>query len=479
MNKKILRLALPAFIFSSLLFTSCQKERSSSTGWAYNDKNWGGFEKVNYMGQETGPGLVFIEGGTFTMGSFEQDLVFETKNIKRRITVHSFYMDEHEVTNLQYLEYLHWLARIYQSYPQVHTAALPDTLCWRDKLAYNEPFVSYYLRHPGYQDYPVVGVSWLQATAFAAWRTDRVNEMILIREGILQLEGIKDQADENNFNTDAYLLSQFDGQPGKQLKDYTPNSGGGTRRVRMEDGILLPVYRLPTEAEWEFAAYSYKSEVYNENIDVRKVYPWTGLTVRKSVPEKDRGFMWANFKRGKGDNAGVPGHLNDQGFITMPVQSYWPNDYGLYHMAGNVSEWVMDVYRPLSIEDMTDFQPYRGNVYMTKEVDSDGNIAEKDSLGRIRYKIADEDENSKRRNYKKGNNIGEKDEEEYMGGEQKYDYGKASLVNNKAHVVKGGSWNDRAYWMSPGTRRFLDEEQSLSWLGFRCAMDRVGDPVKD
>lgn len=473
MNKKFLKVALLTFIFSSVLLVSCKKDKSSTTGWAYNDTNWGGFEKVNYMGQETGPGLVFIEGGTFTMGSFEQDVLYDRNNFKRRVTVHSFYMDEHEVSNLDYLEYLYWLNRVFVDYPQVYKAALPDSLVWRDRLAYNEPFVQYYLRHPAYQDYPVVGVSWLQADAYTKWRTDRVNEMILVREGILKLD--INSTNENNFNTEAYLMNQYEGIIKKELKDYTP--GGSGRKVRMEDGILLPIYRLPTEAEWEFASYSYKSQPYNENIDVRKVYPWEGLTVRKSNPEKDRGFMWANFKRGKGDQAGVPGRLNDMGFITMPVQAYWPNDYGLYHMGGNVAEWVLDVYRPLSSEDMTDFNPFRGNLYDTKELDADGNIAEKDSLGRIKYRVVTEEDNAKRRNYKKGDNKGYKDEEEYM--DQKYDYEVTSLINNKARVYKGGSWNDRAYWMSPGARRFLDEEQSLSILGFRCAMDRVGDPVKD
>ena len=171
----------------SLLFTvACKKEKSASTGWNYNDSKWGGFEKHEYAGQETGPGLVLVHGGTFTMGSSENDITVDHNNIERKVTVPSFYMDETEVTNNHYREYVYWLKRVYVDYPEVGINALPDTNVWRNRLAYNEPYVDLYYRHPAYQDYPVVGVSWQQATAYAAWRTDRVNEMILIREGVLE-----------------------------------------------------------------------------------------------------------------------------------------------------------------------------------------------------------------------------------------------------------------------------------------------------
>ncbi len=120
--------------------TSCKKNTSSSTGWEYNSKENGGFEKLDYNGQETGPGLVFVEGGTFIMGQKEQDVMFDYNAIQRRITVSSFYMDETEVANIHYREYLYWLERVYgESYPEVLRKALPDTLVWRDELAYNEP----------------------------------------------------------------------------------------------------------------------------------------------------------------------------------------------------------------------------------------------------------------------------------------------------------------------------------------------------
>jgi sulfatase modifying factor 1 len=468
------------FIGTVALLSACSKPKSATTGQGYNDPKWGGFEKHKYKGQETGPGLVLVEGGTFTMGSTEQDVEWKYDNFERRVTVNSFYMDETEVSNTDYREYLYWLLRVFPDF-DVYKKALPDTLVWRSKLAFNEPFVEYYLRHPAYDDYPVVGVNWLQATDYAAWRTDRVNTFILDREGIMIYDPVSEM-EENNFNTASYLSGMYDipklGKKKNQPRNYAFKKKE-TRRVKVEDGILLPEYRLPTEAEWEFAAKALIGNSLNENVEENKIYPWNDLTVRwaKGSVEKQRGMMLANFKRGKGDQGGISNQLNDAGFIPTPVISYWPNDYGLFNMAGNVSEWVMDVYRPQSWEDVDDFNPFRGNVFKTVLLDQYGDPEEKDSLGRLQYRNVSIDENIKRRNYKKSDNIGYQDEETYMGGDQVYEFGVSSLVNDRARVFKGGSWNDRAYWMAPGTRRFLDEELALSTLGFRCAMIRIGSPI--
>jgi formylglycine-generating enzyme len=461
---------------------ACKKQKSATTGQGLNDPKWGGFEKHKYRGQETGPGLVLIEGGTFKMGSVEQDVEWKYDNLERRVTVNTFYIDETEISNHQYREYLHWLARVFdrEEYA-VFNNALPDTLVWRSKLGYNEPFVEYYLRHPAYQDYPVVGVSWIQATEYAAWRTDRVNEMILNREGIA-IYRAENERDDNNFNTKAYLAGQYEfaekGKKNKQPRDYTQKKFT-PRNVKMEDGIFLPEYRLPTEAEWEYAALGNIDNSNLENIEEGKLYPWNDLTVRwaKNVKEQYRGEMLANFKRGRGDQGGIAGKLNDGAFITTEVLWYWPNGYGLYNMAGNVSEWVLDVYRPLDHSERDDFNPFRGNVFKTVLLDQYGEVEEKDSLGRIQYRLVTPEENVNRRNYKVADNIGFEDEESYQADEQMYEYGVTSLVNNKARVYKGGSWNDRAYYMAPGTRRFLDEELALSTLGFRCAMIRLGSIV--
>ncbi|MBT8195392.1 MAG: SUMF1/EgtB/PvdO family nonheme iron enzyme [Bacteroidia bacterium] len=465
---KLFPIVLLAFMVAA---SACNKERSSVTGWNYNDPKNGGFENQPYAEQETGPGLVLVQGGTFTMGRTEQEIKMDWDNIPRRVTVASFYMDETEVANIHYREYLYWIERVYGlDYPEVLRKALPDTLVWRTQLAYNEPYVEYYLRHPAYKYYPVVGVNWLQATDFCAWRTDRVNERILIREGVLRENHA--QVNEDNFNTDAYFAGQYEGLVKSPLRDLNPNRD--VRKVKMEDGILLPRYRLPTEAEWEFAALGLIGNTVYERVTDRRLYPWDGHIVRSSG-KNYQGEILANFKRGRGDNMGVAGRLNDNADIPAPVTSYWPNDYGLYNMAGNVNEWVMDVYRPLSGEDNNDFNPFRGNVYTSFMKDEEGAIAEKDSLGRIIREGATDREVENRRNYDRSDNISyiDGDESEYIN----YKYGETSLISDKARVYKGGGWKDRAYWVTPGARRFLDEDQSTDDIGFRCAMTRVGSPV--
>lgn len=462
----------------AMFFASCKgsKEQSDATGWKYNDQEWGGFEKLDYEGQDTGPNLVLVPGGTFTMGQSLQDVTYEWNNIPRRVTVSSFYMDETEVTNIAYKEYLYWLKRVYVSYPDVYTEALPDTLVWREELAYNEPFVETYFRHPSYDNYPVVGVSWLQAQDFCTWRTDRVNEAVLIEKGIINPS--PDQADSENFNTDAYLAGQYQPNVRKNLPDMKT---GGERSVRFEDGILLPDYRLPTEAEWEYAALALignQAESKDEVITDKRYFPWDGNTARYQRRDKHQGKMLANFKRGRGDYMGMAGALNDKGHITVEVRKFYPNDFGLYNMAGNVSEWVEDVYRPLTSTTLRDAEnhdlnPFRGNEYEELILDEEGRPVEKDSLGRLQTRVVEDEDVATRQNYKKG------DVKDFRDGDSEtivYEYGKYTLISDESRVIKGGSWADRLFWLSPGTRRFLDEDESSSKVGFRCAMTRVGGP---
>lgn len=464
------------FGFISFIAFSCSKkeERSDITGWKYNDPEWGGFEKIDYEGQVIGPNLVPIEGGTFLMGLTDQDVTYEWNSIPRRVTVSSFYMDETEVANIHYKEYLHWIKKTYVSYPEVWREALPDTLVWREELAYNEPLVETYFRHPSYDFYPVVGVNWEQATKFAEWRSDRVNEMILIERGILNPS--PDQKDADAFNTKAYLANQYQGNVRKNLPDLTT---GGERSVRFEDGILLPDYILPTEAQWEYAALALQGNQpasLDEVISDRRFYPWNGYTARYKKRNSQQGAILANFKRGRGDYMGMAGALNDNASIPAPVRSYLPNDFGLYNMAGNVSEWTQDVYRPLTSLTLSDpenhdLNSFRGNQFKELIIDEDFRPVEKDSLGRLRYRDVEDQDVETRENFKRGN------VKDYADGDSefiKYGYGETTLISNKSRVIKGGSWADRLFWLSPGARRFKDQDKADRSLGFRCAMVRTG-----
>ena len=190
-------------------------------------------------------------------------------------------------------------------------------------------------------------------------------------------------------------------------------------------------FRLPTEAEWEYAAQALIGTQWLEEMQThQRIYPWDGHALRNPFG-KQMGFFLANFKRGRGDYAGIAGRLNDGALITSYIYEFPPNDYGLYNMAGNVSEWVMDVYRPLSYQDFDDLNPIRRDGFLD-------------------------------------------DQKYYNSDIEKNPQGFTSLITDKARVYKGGSWKDVAYWMSPGTRRFLDQDSATATIGFRCAMIRAG-----
>ena len=177
---------------------------------------------------------------------------------------------------------------------------------------------------------------------------------------------------------------------------------------------------------------------------------------------------------------GVAGGLNDNADIPSEVYSYKPNAFGLYHMAGNVSEWVLDTYRPNSPQDVADFRPFRGNQFETyRRIAEDNSLEEKDSLGRLTTRPMTPEEMAEEQRIQLRNyDLRAAADGDSTSG-YAYKYGENTLVSDDAKVVKGGSWADRAYWMSPGTRRYLQASQSSSTVGFRCVMDRLGSPNGD
>ncbi len=513
---------------------------SRATGWQINAKE-GGFQyNTNFKEQETAPGLVFIEGGTFTMGKVQDDVMHDWNNSPNQQHVQSFYMDETEVTNLMYLEYLDWIKRVYPpsnpDFRAIYNGAVPDTLVWRNRLGLSEMMVENYLRHPAFKDYPVVGVSWIQAVEFANWRSDRVAEMGLQEEGYLKKDSnILDTSAESNFNIDTYVnapSSTFGGNEevlkGGKRKVKTDADGNEINIYATRETGAIPLkYRLPTEAEWEYAALGL-SELRSYNVyRGRKKYPWDGQYSR-SGSRKTKGDQLANFKQGIGDYGGIAGWSDDGADITNEVMSYEPNSFGLYDMAGNVAEWVADVYRPIVDDEFNDFGYYRGNVYTKNAIGEDGSVSvigiddiEYATLsngkriatglpGQIAKVPVDEDETYLRTNFDQSNNINyrdgdiessrffndfEEDESDTdaitrkmynspkhsvsindSGMDRQYDKSnvRTSLINDQVRVYKGGSWKDREYWLDPAQRRYYPEDMATDYIGFRCAMSRVG-----
>ncbi|MBE7639582.1 gliding motility lipoprotein GldK [Salegentibacter sp. BLCTC] len=216
----------------------------------------------------------------------------------------------------------------------------PDTTVWiRDfNYSYNEPMHNDYFWHSAFDDYPVVGVSWKQARAFAQWRT---------------------------------LYHNY------------------YRREKGEHNV--PSYRLPTEGEWEYAARGGLEGA---------TYPWGG-----PYAKNDRGCFMANFKPLRGDYAA------DQALYTVEAKSYDPNDYGLYNMAGNVAEWVDSSYDPASYQYMSSMNPTVNN------------------------------------------------------------------PDDMRKVVRGGSWKDVAYFLQVSSRDYEYADSARSYIGFRTVQDYLGTDV--
>lgn len=400
--------AIVLVLVAVTVLSSCQKnntygrrtardpgKKSATTGAGFNfdpDAKSQDFFVARDAEQIPGPNLKLIQGGRAVLGAGEDDIMRFNDNPQRTTSISTFWLDETEMTNNDYKEFLFYMSKK----AGVDTANLkklePDETVWRGAMTFNDVYESYYFRFPGFNFYPVAGVSWTQANAYTKWRTEFVQKQIL-----------------------------------KERKmDSTL-----TRAQLIERGVVIAEFRLPTEAEWEYAAKALIGTQYlEENQEYGRIYPWDGRGTRNPYDGRGKkggkqGEFLANFKRGRGDYAGIASKSgkfqNDGEILPTNVYDMAPNDYGLYNMAGNMNEWVDDVYRPLTFQDVDDLNPVR----------RDG--------------VYDDASNYKN-----------------------------SLLNDSIRVYKGGSWRDVTYWLTPGSRRFMHQNSSTNHIGFRCAMISIG-----
>ena len=367
-------------------------------------------------------GMVYVPPGTFHMGPSDEDVNFNFTARNKSVSINGFWMDATEITNNEYRQFVWWVRdslaakelgfgkevdgsfavdwkkaqaikynekatlekiskltltpdnRLYgrneidpekivyrvetfdykeaskrenkgkprQTYIIKYDEKIyPDTLVWmRDfSYSYNEPMAKRYFAHPSFGNYPVVGVNWKQAVAFAKWRTNYMNSFL----------ERKKRAVESDF-------------------------------------------RLPTEAEWEYAARGGRSQ---------SMFPWGNYYLRNK-----KGCLLANFKPGRGN------YPEDGGFYTVRADAYWPNDFGLYNMSGNVAEWTSSLY-------------YEGGYNFQHDMNPD-----------IRWDAKETDP-----------------------------------PRMKRKVLRGGSWKDVGYFLQTGTRSYEYQDTTKSYIGFRCVID--------
>ena len=432
-----------------------------------------------------------------------------------------------------------------EKYKHIYKSVLPDTLVWRKSLGNTDILSENYFRHPAYADYPVVGVSWLQANEYCKWRTNVVNLKTLIDKGhiknIFEIDTISNFFDTDVFLTDDSKLFEGDttvykrgvGRAIRKKGEPRPEKGAfqGARKVSSADGILAQRFRLPTEAEWEFAAKANNENREYNNIRGRKKYAWNGKYSR-AKGKRNRGDQLANFKQGPGQYSGLSGWSSDGADIPNEIKSYPPNGFGLYDMSGNVAEWVADVYRPIIDSEANDFNYFRGNIFTKKMIDEEGNvvIAANDAPAEVKYDTLPngkiilkqlpntikyipitKDDTTLRRNFIVSDNTDiadgdanssrfyEDDEDQAASRPSMYNSPKSptreidpltgreilvndakkrtTLISNTTRVYKGGAWSDREYWLDPAQRRYLPEYMATNFIGFRCVSDKLG-PMK-
>lgn len=490
----------------------------SKTGWKPNDKK-GWFFTAKQQKQKGWPGMVYVAGGSFTMGLVKDDVMRDWNNTPRRMQVSSFFLGETEITNYEYREYVTWLKFVFPSsdsnFKNIYAGALPDTLVWYNKMSRND-YSETYFRSPEYDYYPVVGVSWTQASRYADWLTDRANEKALIDQGIINKDFYTNDSNNqasNTFNLEKYKASDPEMKAYLNEKRMEQKTGIKTKNTRIlaankvsTSGVVAK-FRLPTEVEWEYAALGLqKNRDYNNYLGKN-----SKIDELRNKRGGRRGMYLENFKLSRGNYSGIGGWADDGSPATSDVKRYPSNDLGIYGMFGNVAEWTADVYRPIIDEEASDFNYVRGNVVRENIKNEDGtykvideNNIPYDTLadGRLVYRglpgqyekvikenYANYDDgdyrssleggygralddsasmgynmyNSVKRRFivdAKGKVVLEKDSKQ-----------RTSNITNTRRVVKGGSWKDTAYWLDPGQRRHREESKAYGWIGFRVAQD--------
>ena len=396
-----------ALSFLAVVLASCGSSNSGELEGVLDRPDWKGISPY---------GMVYVPSGTAHVGNSDQDITGTYIQRPQRITINGFYMDDTEISNNEYRQFIHWVRDSiahdilgdfdengnidWELDVDLNDEALAD-------LYLDETFAGRRQVNTALYEYSYREVDWgaaaHQQNRLGNGMTDYIDEtpvniypdtLVWVRDFSYSYNEPMARSYFSHPAYDNYPIVGIDWEMARAFSYWR------TSLYNQYNEVLIEEFRLPTEYEFEYAARGGREHAQ---------YPWGGPYVRNA-----KGCLLANFKPGRGN------YPDDGGAYTVPVDAYYPNDYGLYNMAGNVSEWTITAFYENANSFVHDFNPD------------------------IRYNAKEDDP---------------------LGAKRK--------------VIRGGSWKDVSYYLQCGTRAYEFQDTTKSYIGFRNVLTFTGRSIND